>query len=528
MERNDTPDRFEDFLKKALEHYEEQPADTAWAHIAARMPVREQPPPTMWYQQKRLQVTAALLFLLFSSLLVWKTGQIFGALQRAEANILQKDAQLDTLSKTVDGLEESLVRIKAQAQQTAQASQFVANQTAQSSEALQPSEAIGKMYQSRSEQRRYSNQRIIESQTSGLIEQTNPIQGSTQRAQLLQPVLTLVTQEPVSNQAEITQTATRVPQTVLETKADQSAPNQLSLGRLPNAPLSAVRSTMPAAHLLLYNHPTLVAAKSKHLMLKPFVGVHGAKQSVEPRTGRPGRPDYYASQKYQNTNQVTEMGIFVESDRTGRWEVRVGIGLTQIESEAMHDIKIRPLYHGGGPGGGGHQQDSLAFTYTIQTGTGLADVELRAIDHNGGMQQHKDDVEIKLQTREKAQYLTLPVGVSYPIIKKRRLQVSALGGLALYLPTRREIQINKYELNAPFALMPEPQNRQRAKMRTDGPAPVHAAWQAGMELSCTLNNQLAVTVTPQISRKANRALEQGWADHRYTSIGVQMGLAYRL
>jgi hypothetical protein len=520
MEPNYTPDRFEEFLRKSLQDFEENPPAEAWQNIHGRVPV---PSPRIGDKRKVLAIAASVCLLLSA----------FGAqfyyfnqkLAQAQMELTAQKAEIERISATLNQKNIESATILAQ---------FDAVQS-ETSDVNAQSTARPLVHHTKSEGTFTPKTKAAQPTASSLSEPmrilTAKSQNDTQNTQNQ-----LITKEkPFANIAETVQTDQQIksqeaPQAPFREESIRDEKPQISLQTnalsLLEGYVTQLKLASQAIQAPRLTAPYIPVQKSRStLAIRAYTIAGRTEQEVLLRGNPQNGPKDFVKQDYNQSGTVLQTGIQVEKQITRRVVLFGGLAATQVTQQGQHSIKLKPK-HGGGGHGGPNQHDSLTFDYTIQTSTGVVDVELRAVDTTSMM--HNDDVDIMLKTIEKSRYTSVPVGVKLLLLQKGRLSLALGAGVTLNLPTKRDIQIENVDFMAPFYVKPDPRDRNRAKVRTQGPDPMDLWWNGSAHIAYALSPRMKIDVAPTIFRKANRSLENGWADHSLSGTSVQFGLSYRL
>jgi hypothetical protein len=504
MKKEDTPDKFEEFLKKTLDHYEENPPESQWSAIQTRIPTGSHQPQTGLFGGKRpWQLIAACL--LFLTALV---GQRYYYTQSPKAAsqtiILAQEQALLQLQKEVE-----LLKLQVESQRAATAQiQEVTNAFSQETTGTQGNSSAQRQIESFLGTRNTGNLNTESAQIGGRA--TDPSRDTTHTDIGIEPIQSVSNQEAVPSQT-----------------AGIGKNNQAKsyLAVLPTESISRMLSYPTYTSSRFVFAPTMArAAKQSDLSLIAYSQIHSTKQTIDNKPDDRGRPDDFAKQDYARYGTEWQAGILAQRQLSQKWAARFGLGYAQHTATGQHEIMLkpkRPIGPGVPPG-----IDSLTFLYTIQTGGGIADIELRAIDNNHT--PHNDDFDVQLTTTEQLKSIVLPFGLEYTALRLGRWSSSLQGTVLLSLPVSKRISIDDLVLTGSAPLQLEPRDRQRADMRRGNDASLNASGQFGLALAYQVNRKVAVSLSPQVSYKLNKTLENGWANHRMSTIGVQLGLRYDL
>lgn len=506
MEHRDTHDRFEDFIKKALEHYEEQPPESDWDTIRSRIPASPvaEMSPTASTDRRWRGLAAALVFLLASIV----AGQYYYFSKQQQVLSEQLAQQSAVLEKTNHELAQIRKQTEAASAITASAGAAVEESSTNLNFNNQTSEVRGNQtYQKQTAQKKDSQ--IFTLQTSELKPQVPSVQEQ-------------VNTEP----SVVTQIQ---PNIQSGTNPQTSEPTKAHLLLLPALPLANALTSDQVTAKPVFNRFTVPAcAKTQStLTFGAFTQVHATKQRIEEHPSRPGRPDDFTQQEYGRSGTEWQSGIFVQKTITDRLSGRIGLGYARQEETGQHSIRVKPNHHGGGPGGPGPgNDDSLSFNYTIQTGAGVADIEVRAVDQTNMTQNN--DVDIKLTTTERIHSVVVPIGLDYRAWRYGRWSAHVQGTAVFGFPISKQLSIDNLQLNGSAPLQPEPRDRQRADYRGDRSGSFNTNAQIGLSLQYQISPRLAISVAPQAAYRLNKSLENGWAEQSLTSAGVQIGIGLRI
>jgi hypothetical protein len=506
MEPNSTNDRFEEFLRKSLQNYEENPPEQAWQAIQSRVPA-----PTLGMSnggRKRGLAIAASVCLLLSA---------FGA-QHYYFNQKLREAQ---------------TQIDARKLEINEMNKFWLEQEHK----INDLQAIISKNSSTTEAKTFENP----AQSSSFSGLTTGQQRPLKVPPLVVDAHMIATAQQMAAHAQNPSEAAAAAEDAiiqqihssngvhLPLKPEAKSSNTTTIGTLTQIgaypQIARLQSTSGLAPQINRNIVAVSTPKST-LSVRAYSMVGTTQQEVTIKPTRRNSPADFAKQDYTKQGSIWQAGVQIKKQVSPRVAVFGGLATTHLTQHGMHQIKLKPRHHGGQGQGGPHQNDSLSFSYTIQLGSGVADVELRAVDSSN--MQHNDDVDIQLATLEKTKYLSVPIGAQLKLLQKGRLSLHLESGLTLQIPTSRNLQIENLDFTAPFQIKPEPNQRHNARVRTQGPNPLDIWWSASPQLGFTLNRRCKIDVSPVLFRKANRSLEHGWAEHRLVGSAVQFGLSYQL
>ena len=525
MEPNSTPDKFEEFLRRSLEHYEESPPEAAWNHVFDRIPTvpQSQPvaaPKVFTFSKWKLAYAASLIMLLSAVAYqyVAQTNQLAqtqAAFVAVQAQMLHAQVELEKLKAAMSAQEQNVIKSTTIYNGKLGNTQTAASQQIASLESSR-SHTIG------SGQNSKINGANLTSSPTRIAPEAAVI--PSEQASVTEPAG--LGTEPVFQTEHVLQNAAQENQLSEEITSDLNPPKVVSVTALPRLKSSILEPRAQHFAPKILVQPIVQLAVKPHQGLRLWVntGVGFTEQDVVFRPDGRNKPIDHSLQDYDKDGMVAQYGVHVEKRLNSKWSLLGGIAYTKLTQEARSKIRLKPKF--GGPGGPGQQGDSLDFTYTIQTGEGVADIEIRASDVS---QMHQnDEADISLETKETSTNLLLPVSLKYSAWKKGRLSAFVTAGGAISVPLNRKLEIEDVTIQSPLNLHPFPKLDQRSEIRNDGTINLDAYFLASAGVEYAINERLSLSVSPQLAIKANQNLDYGWANHSFKALSLQVGLGYQL
>jgi hypothetical protein len=541
MENNDKQDKFEQFLQIILGKHEEQAPDTAWTQIHARMPISKAPKQLSFGAKYSAYLVAASFVTVFACLSMWQH-------QYAYTLALKNAQTIEAQRLTIQQLQTELATNSPKELQHNQIDDQTKHQKSWDRSHLAIAPTTTQIGQSNHKKSKVWARRIDLEQKQSILD-TKTLNSDTSRDQIEdvlgnETAYTHTTNTKALGIDNVSQQETgTIPQpqiadhqtiprdspqtsTLPDTKAQTAYTNLGIIERLGRyAGAQQLQSSAPTT--TYYPRPTHIAPKSTpRTKLAVYTTLGHTKQSIEVRKDRQNRPDNYAAQDYAIQGRYQQIGVGAITQLRNRWQISGGLALARIEQDARHVIKLKPKHHVGNGGGGGGGNDSLRFDYTVQTGSGLIDVDVRAIDT--ATQMLNSDVELSLKTRETARFLQIPMSVRYSVWTDGRWSAGIEAGILLNLPTYSRVEVNGLEINSPKPVFADPKQRNIAKIRQGGPQDIHFWSSVGTNLEYKLDRWNSIVLSATFQKKVDQSLENGWAKHRFSLAGLRFGLCHQI
>ena len=484
MENNYNQDKFEDFLKKTLKNYEENPSDALWDKIDASAAWQKPPANRSVFSKKIIFITSvAAVSMLAIGLFMLQQSKTIAQLQTDLATQKTNLERVETEQKSSENKSESI--------------KITPNSVEKIS--IQPIE------KTTVEQLAFAADMAKKSSVQSTMLNNSNFNAVTNYKNNIEKNIRSTDAKPTASNSN-----TVVNEQIIETKKDNFFNNQLTINNLEQnetpknleiiAPEKAAERKNEIINFLQkINNTDIVNTDKKSLELDIQKIIHPVSQVFKRQNWYVGVQsqigDRYFDKKdsgrhHQNNqveNRPDDMGSFFSYGVTigknigKRWSLESGLELLNFQHLASNNPKLNFREpHGNGPhGGGGHGDDDdfEDISYNIASSAGDAKVTIRVNQTDTSVQLPKNTpIDIQVVTQESERKLSIPLTAKYRFAVGQ-FHFFTLAGLSLDCSISRNLNVSAAQSNSNFF---ETNHREKTEVVFSSNQPFAASYRLGL------------------------------------------------
>jgi hypothetical protein len=516
-------DRLEEFLRKSLEGYTENPPGDLWERIEGALPPASPIAPWLrrwWWWAGGIAIGVAALFIIQQIMMTRKVEQLKLQIKQTEQAIQELNLEKQQL-KNVQQDEIATPDLRATTTRSDEQVVTVPTTETPSADASTPFKRQSQMAKiaEGSTQKRSSTPgpKSLPAAPAAVVEQEILVGMDTGVENVQAPGQQAIRQ--VAPNENVTSQCNKLP--VVEKlrpagwpSFGQSAGNQAWS-------LSVPQIHMPTARRV----PGDVGAFSVGLRAVPTLAwqqIEHTGDSVLPPP--PQNPTPRVQDDNKNFARGGMVGVAIRYDFNQNWRLSSGLNYQVMEKQSTHLMQFR---HGQGncPTPGGNIARDCEFKYNLGTTRGDAAVTVRVEQVDSSLFIPQDEIlPFRVNTIHRAQSITVPVEVGYRF-GTGKLQLGAEAGFNVSFMIDDELSVEKVQsLNQRFR--PRIMERPRGRFAERRVASVDLL--AGLSIDYALSRRLSLSLEPTLMFALTDRTPEPFLRSKGYAVGVGAGIFYRI
>ncbi len=499
MENNYNQDKFEDFLKKTLKNYEENPSNALWDKIDASTAWQKPPANLSIFSKKIIFMTSvAAASMLAIGLFMFQQSKTIAQLQtdlatqktnleRVETEQKSSENKLENIKITPNSIEKINVKPieKTNVEQLASNANMTKKSSVQSTMLNKTNFNAVTNYKNNVEKNiRSTDAKPIESNSNAVV---NGQIIESKKENILNNQLTVnsLTQNEVQNKLVI----------IAAEKVEERKNEVINfLQKINNAEIVNTDKKSPELDIQKIIHPVSQVFKRQNW----YVGVQsqiGDRYFDKKDSGR-------HHQNNQVENRPDDMGSFfsygvtVGKNLGKNWSLESGLELLNFQHSASNNPKLNFREpHGNGQHGGGGRGDDDDFediSYNIASSAGDAKVTIRVNQTDTSVQLPKNTpIDIQVVTQELERKLSIPLTAKYRF-GVGQFHFFALAGLSLDCSISRNLNVSAAQSNSNFF---ETNHKEKTEVVFSSNQPFAASYRLGLGVEWKFMKNYSVEFT---------------------------------